>query len=175
MTATGTTAAEKPSWIWGPGAAKEKETVYFRKVIKLNKPTQSAKFTMSCDNGFEAFINGKKVLAGGDWNNARTADVKKHLKVGRNIIAVRGWNEGSVAGLVGQLDIAASTSRHKIINTDSSWHASRLKADGWESIAFDARDWKASRITGALGDGPWGNVFAKASKGSGGTPGVPAP
>ena len=175
MTATGTTAAEKPSWIWGPGAAKERETVYFRKVIRLNKPTQSAKFTMSCDNGFEAFINGKKVLAGGDWNNARTADVKKHLKVGRNVIAVRGWNEGSVAGLVGQLDIAASTSRHKIINTDSSWHASRLKADGWESIAFDARDWKASRITGALGDGPWGNVFAKASKGSGGTPGVPAP
>ncbi len=37
MTATGTTAAEKPSWIWGPGAAKERETVYFRKVIRLNK------------------------------------------------------------------------------------------------------------------------------------------
>ena len=64
---------------------------------------------MSCDNGFEAFINGKKVLAGGDWNNARTADVKKYLKAGRNVIAVRGWNEGSVAGLVGQLDITAST------------------------------------------------------------------
>jgi len=111
-TATGATAAEKPSWIWGAGAAKDNETVYFRKVIRLNKPTQSAKLTLSCDNGFEAFINGKKVLAGGDWNNARTADVKKHLKVGRNVIAVRGWNEGSVAGLVGQLDIASSTSRH---------------------------------------------------------------
>ena len=115
-TATGATAAEKPSWIWGAGAAKDNETVYFRKVISLNTPPQSAKLTLSCDNGFEAFVNGKKVLAGGDWNNARTADVKKHLNVGRNVIAVRGWNEGSVAGLVGQLDIAASTGLMYIVN-----------------------------------------------------------
>ena len=174
-TATGATAAEKPSWIWGAGAAKDNETVYFRKVIRLNKPTQSAKLTLSCDNGFEAFINGKKVLAGGDWNNARTADVKKHLKVGRNVIAVRGWNEGSVAGLVGQLDIASSTSRHKIVNTDASWRSSHTKAAGWETLGFHANGWSNSREVGALGVSPWGNVFAKAAKGSGGTPGVPAP
>ena len=91
--------ADKPNWIWGAGKANENETVFFRKVIRLNKPVKSAKLTMSCDNGFEAFLNGKKVLAGGDWSAARTADVKKHLTVGRNIIAVRGWNDGSVAGL----------------------------------------------------------------------------
>ena len=72
-TATGAIAAEKPSWIWGAGEAKENETIFFRKIVRLNtkdlgpgaKQVQSAKFTMSCDNGFEAFINGKKVLAGG--------------------------------------------------------------------------------------------------------------
>ena len=174
-TATVTAAEEKPSWIWGTGAVKDKETVYFRKVIRLNKPTLSAKLTMSCDNGFEAFVNGKKVLAGGDWNNARTADVKKHLNVGRNVIAVRAWNEGSVAGLVGQLDIASSTSRHKIVNTDESWRSSRSKVAGWETPGFDANGWKNSRKVGSLGVSPWGNVFAKATKGSGGTPGVPAP
>jgi putative heme-binding domain-containing protein len=174
-TATGATAAEKPSWIWGAGAAKDNETVYFRKVIRLNKPTQSAKLTLSCDNGFEAFVNGKKVLAGGDWNNARTADVKKHLNVGRNVIAVRGWNEGSVAGLVGQLDIAASTSRHNIVNTDDSWRSSRSKIAEWETPGFDDDGWSNSREVGELGVSPWGNVFAKASKGSGGTPGVPTP
>ena len=174
-TATGATAAEKPSWIWGAGAAKDNETVYFRKVIRLNKPTQSAKLTLSCDNGFEAFVNGKKVLAGGDWNNARTADVKKYLNVGRNVISVRGWNEGGAAGLVGQLDIASSTSRHKIVNTDASWQSSRSKAAGWEALGFDANGWSNSREVGELGVSPWGNVFAKAAKGSGGTPGVPTP
>ncbi|MEE2947240.1 MAG: c-type cytochrome [Verrucomicrobiota bacterium] len=173
LTATAiSTTADKPNWIWGSGKAKENETVYFRKIIRLNKPVQSAKLTMSCDNGFEAFINGKKVLAGGDWNAARTANVKKHLKVGRNIIAVRGWNDGSVAGLVGQLDIASNTSRHKLINTDDSWRTSRSKADGWESLGFDARNWTAPLVTGTLGDGPWGNVFAQAGKGSGSVPGV---
>jgi len=179
-TATGTTDTKKPSWIWGSGAAQQNETVFFRKIVRLNtkdlgpgaKQVQSAKFTMSCDNGFEAFINGKKVLAGGDWTNARTVDVKKHLKVGENIIAVRGWNDGSVAGLVGHLDIAASTSRHKIINTDASWSSSRKKSNGWESLGFDAKDWKPSKETGVLGVGPWGNVFAKASKGSAAAPGV---
>ena len=144
-------------------------------MIRLNKPTQSAKLTLSCDNGFEAFVNGKKVLAGGDWNNARTADVKKHLNVGRNVIAVRAWNEGSVAGLVGQLDIAASTSRHKIVNTDDSWRSSRSKVAEWETPGFDADGWSNSREVGELGVSPWGNVFAKASKGSGSTPGVPSP
>ena len=169
------TLADKPNWIWGSGEARENETVFFRKIVRLNKPTQSAKLTLSCDNGFEAYINGKKVLAGGDWNTARTADVKNHLNVGRNVIAVRGWNDGSVAGLVGQLDIASSTSRHKIINTDPSWRVSRSKAEGWESLGFDASAWSTPRVTGTLGDGPWGNVFAKARRGSGGTPGVPAP
>jgi len=164
--------ADKPNWIWGSGKANENETVFFRKVIRLNKPVKSAKLTMSCDNGFEAFINGKKVLAGGDWSAARTADVKKHLTVGRNIIAVRGWNDGSVAGLVGQLDIASNTSRHKLINTDTSWRASRSKENGWESLGFDARNWTAPRVTGTLGDGPWGNVFAQAGEGSGSVPGV---
>ncbi|MDP6794956.1 MAG: c-type cytochrome [Verrucomicrobiota bacterium] len=169
------TTADKPNWIWGAGKANENETVYFRKIVRLNKPVQSAKLTMSCDNGFEAFINGKKVLAGGNWNAARTADVKKHLKVGRNVIAVRSWNEGSVAGLVGQLDIASNTSRHKIINTDNSWRTSRSKEDGWESLGFDARNWTTPGINGVLGDGPWGNVFAQAGKGSGSTPGVLTP
>ena len=139
--------ADKPNWIWGAGKANENETVFFRKVIRLNKPVKSAKLTMSCDNGFEAFINGKKVLAGGDWSAARTADVKKHLTVGRNIIAVRGWNDGSVAGLVGQLDIASNTSRHKLINTDASWRASRSKAEGWESLGFDASAWSCLLYT----------------------------
>jgi len=182
-TVTGTTDTKKPSWIWGQGAAQNNETVFFRKIVRLNtkdlgpgaKQVQSAKLTMSCDNGFEAFINGKKVLAGSDWNNARTADVKKHLKAGENVIAVRGWNEGSVAGLVGHLDITASTSRHKIINTDASWSSSRKKSNGWESLGFDAKDWKPSKETGVLGAGPWGNVFAKASKGSAATPGVLTP
>ncbi len=176
-------AAEKPRWIWGADMAKGNETVYFRKIVQINtkdlgpgaKQLQSAKFTMSCDNGFEAFINGKKVLAGGDWNNARTTDVKKHLRVGRNVIAVRGWNEGSVAGLVGQLDIAASTSRHRIVHTDSSWLSSRSKAAGWETLGFDSKAWGTSKVTGTLGDSPWGNVFAKATKGTGDTPGVPVP
>ncbi len=114
--AAGGAVADQPKWIWSSKNAKDGETLFFRKAIKLNKETKSAKLTMSCDNGFEAYINGKKVLAGSEWTIAQTVDVKKHLKRGKNVIAVRAWNDSSnVAGLVGQLDVANITARHEAV------------------------------------------------------------
>ncbi|MDP6337672.1 MAG: hypothetical protein QF562_03850, partial [Verrucomicrobiota bacterium] len=49
MTAGGA-VANQPKWIWSTQNAKDGETVFFRKAIKLNKETKSAKLTMSCDN-----------------------------------------------------------------------------------------------------------------------------
>ena len=158
-------AADQPKWIWSSNKAKDGETLFFRKAIKLNKETKSAKLTMSCDNGFEAYINGKKVLVGSEWTMAQTVDVKKHLKKGRNVIAVRAWNDNSdVAGLVGQLDVASVTSRHRLYSTDRSWVFSSKNPKGWHSLGFDAQGWKTSQETGKLGDAPWGNVFAIAQK-----------
>ena len=119
--------ADQPNWIWSSKNAKDGETLFFRKDIKLNKETKSANLTMSCDNGFEAYVNGKKVLVGSEWSVAQTVDVKKHLKRGKNVIAVRAWNDSSnLAGLVGQLDVASITARHKVYSTDKSWSVTSL-------------------------------------------------
>ena len=159
--------ADQPNWIWSSKNAKDGETLFFRKDIKLNKETKSANLTMSCDNGFEAYINGKKVIAGSEWTIAQKVDVKKHLKIGKNVIAVRAWNDSSnVAGLVGRLDVASITARHKIYSTDKSWVFSSKNPKGWKSLGFDAQGWKTSKETGKLGDKPWGNVFAIAQNGS---------
>ena len=158
--------ADQPNWIWSSKNAKDGETLFFRKDIKLNKETKSANLTMSCDNGFEAYVNGKKVLVGSEWSVAQTVDVKKHLKRGKNVIAVRAWNDSSnVAGLVGQLDVASITARHKVYSTDKSWIFSSKNSKGWMSLGFDAQGWKISQETGKLGDAPWGNVFTLAQNG----------
>ena len=52
------TTANTPKWIWNSKNAKDGEKVFFRKKIRINKETKSANLTMSCDNGFEAFVNG---------------------------------------------------------------------------------------------------------------------
>ena len=163
MTAGGA-VANQPKWIWSTQNAKDGETVFFRKAIKLNKETKSANLTMSCDNGFEAFVNGKKVLVGSDWGNAQKTDVKKHLKPGMNLIAVKAWNDGGVAGLVGKLEVVSITDRHKAYTTDSTWRSSKSGAKGWETLGFDANGWKTSTETGKLGDNPWGNVFVLAQQ-----------
>ena len=157
--------ANAPKWIWSSKKAANGEKAFFRKTIRINKETKSANLTMSCDNGFEAFINGKKVLVGRDWNNAQRTDVKKHLKPGANVIAVKAWNEGGVAGLVGKLEVVSITDRHKLYSTDGTWRSSSEVTEGWESPDFNAKKWKAATETGKLGDSPWGNVFALAQQG----------
>jgi len=163
--AGGGTVADQPKWIWSTQNAKDGETVFFRKAIKLNKETKSAKLTMSCDNGFEAFVNGKKVLVGSDWGNAQKTDVKKHLKPGMNLISVKAYNDGGVAGLVGKLEVVSITDRHRAYTTDSTWRSSSNGAKGWERLGFDTKGWKTSTEIGKLGDNPWGDVFVLAQQG----------
>ena len=159
------TTANTPKWIWNSKNAKDGEKVFFRKKIRINKETKSANLTMSCDNGFEAFVNGKKVLVGSEWGNAQRTDVNKHLKPGMNLIAVKAWNLEGVAGLVGKLEVVSVTDRHKLYATDSTWRSTNKEAKGWNLFGFDAKDWKTATQTGTLGDNPWGNVFALAQLG----------
>ena len=158
-------AANQPKWIWNSKDAKDGEKAFFRKKIRINKETKSANLIMSCDNGFEAFVNGKKVLVGSEWGNAQKTDVKKHLKPGMNLIAVKAWNVEGVAGLVGKLEVVSLTDRHKSYFTDDTWRSTNKEAKGWNLFNFDTNGWKTATETGVLGDNPWGNVFALAQQG----------
>ena len=158
-------AANQPKWIWNSKDAKDGEKAFFRKKIRINKETKSANLIMSCDNGFEAFVNGKKVLVGSEWGNAQKTDVKKHLKPGMNLIAVKAWNDEGIAGLVGKLEVVSLTDRHKSYFTDDTWRSTNKEAKGWNLFNFDTNGWKTATETGVLGDNPWGNVFALAQQG----------
>ena len=81
------------------------------------------------------------------------------------MIAIKAWNEGGVAGLVGRLEVVSITDRHKLYSTDGTWRSSSEVTEGWESPDFNAKKWKAATETGKLGDEPWGDVFALAQQG----------
>jgi azurin/glucose/arabinose dehydrogenase len=157
-------AAQTPQWIW-PDKAQGNESVFFRKVIELPAgKAKSAKLEATCDNGFTLFVNGKQVLKGGNWGQTYRADVTKLLRPGKNVLAAEGRNAGGPAGFVARLTVEIDGKKIVVV-TDTSWQTTRKKSKGWETAAFKLEGWAKSVVTGRMGSGPWGDVFAGKSKG----------
>ena len=73
-------AIKNPSvkWIWKNKSAGT-ETIYARRQWTLNSPLKSSKLSITCDNGFTAYVNGQKVGSGNQWEAHYEIDIKKYL------------------------------------------------------------------------------------------------
>ena len=150
-----------PQWLWASKDAKS-ETIYARRAFTIALLPQTAKLSITCDNGFIAFVNGKKVGNGDEWAKRYEFDVKKHLQSGDNVLAVQATNEGSKAGLVAQLVMTHKDSKAGSVVTDKQWWVSREKQEGWQAPSINTEGWQRPVLFGKMGMAPWGNVFAKA-------------
>ncbi|MFT4546353.1 MAG: azurin [Verrucomicrobiales bacterium] len=153
------TPPPSPQWIWTSKSAKN-ETIYARRQWTLSAPMKSAKLTITCDNGFTAFINGQKLGGGNEWSNRYEFELKKHLRNGDNVLAIEANNEGSQAGLVAQIDLVDAKNNRAVIVTDKEWHVTSKKAEGWMAPSINTDGWARPVIIGKMGDGPWGDVFS---------------
>ncbi len=99
----------------------------------------AAKLTITADNGFTAFINGKKLGGGNAWENRYEFDLKKHLRNGDNVLAVEANNEGSTAGLVARIDMTDARGIADSIITDKEWHVAAKKSEGWMARVLTPR------------------------------------
>jgi hypothetical protein len=105
---------EGASWIWFPegdpsrDAPAEKRS--FRRTFEIPGGTAvaAAALRISADDAFSAWINGQAIGSGADWRAGSQFDVARHLRPGRNVIAVRAGNNpvalpANPAGLIGRL------------------------------------------------------------------------
>jgi putative heme-binding domain-containing protein len=159
--------AERPEWIWTRRDAADGEVAYFRKAFSVAGRPAAARLVASCDNRLEVFLNGKPVGTSADWRSPLRSDVLGAMTARDNVLAVRGENEGGAAGLVVRLDLEFPDKSRKVIVSDESWQVSDRAPRGWETREFDASAWKPAVRLGALGAGPWGDVFAAAGPAAG--------
>ena len=152
--------AKTPNWIWLK-AGKDESQRYFRKTITgFSRRTSSARLYLTADNAFEVFVNGKTVLKGNNWERSYYADLVKSLQPGRNTIAIRVDNSGSVGALIAHLFLDSDNAPLET-TTDTSWKVSDRPAKGWNQPGFDDRNWKNAEIVGALGVQPWARKINK--------------
>jgi hypothetical protein len=154
----------KLQWIWfdegKPAVSAPAATRYFRKVFAIDRdfqrPVDEAELDITADNAFTVWVNGTLIGKGDDWKRVYRFDVQKHLKHGKNIIAVEARNDGGAAGLLVRLGFVPNGLDKRAVYSDATWKASKTAADGWQKADFDDKGWPAVQALGPYGQaGPW--------------------
>ena len=160
-------------WIWSETGAENKalaENVYVRKTFTLEKLPDQASAAVACDNSFVLWVNGKQAGSGNDYTRPNFVDLRPHLRVGENIIAVHAANhtpdnkvpkadqepkesEANPAGLIFAARLRGPEPME--IVSDATWRWSKSKTNGWEKLKFDTADWQACVELGSVDMAPW--------------------
>lgn len=140
-----------PRWIWAPGRAGDNDVCRFRRTLAFDEPVVKAKLRMTCDNEFEAWIDGTSVLRGDQWDRAYVADVGKRLGAS-SVLTVRAVNHGGPAGLIARVDVELQSGARVSVVTDARWQVTLADTDA------GAR-WLLARDLGPADTAPWRDPF----------------
>jgi putative membrane-bound dehydrogenase-like protein len=157
-------------WIWSPSQTKNEIPVgecYFRKTFEAS-PAEEAVVHITADNSFALSINGQPVAEGTDWRQMQLIDVTKHLKSGKNVIAVKVTNtEVGSAGLAARVLVKQQGGTFQAYSTDKTWKTSVRQFQSWTAPQFNDADWVPAASYGDLGYAlPWGNEVITEGEGA---------
>ena len=166
----------KPSWIWLSADGERDKVAFFRKEFTVGGPVKKALLYATCDNQMWVNLNGQFAATSDAWEQPVEMDATLLVKPGKNVLAVKGQNRESIAGLVVKLQITTADGKEQTVVTDRTWLASAEGPKGWQTLDFDARaaNWKAPHVHGEFGVQPWGAPGAMPGSGTtvaGATPG----
>ncbi len=144
------------------------ETRSFRRQLVLDADVDSATCVITCDNGFELYVNGKKIGTGDNWADPKSFDLSPALLKGANQIVVVGSNAGSspnIAALFFQVNVSLKGGARVRMATDASWEwtksvpnargtfsaAGKSKAKAaeivWQPVAFvKSEAWRKAEV-----------------------------
>ncbi len=166
-------------WIWFPEGNPRRNapvaTRFFRREFKVpeNSTIRRATLSISADDKFTAWLNGKQVGASDSWRKPLTIDVAADIRAGQNVLAVKGENcaapvaenpAGLIAGLEIEISTATTAAATIHVVTDATWRTSQTEQPGWREARFDDSTWAAAAVVAALGDTPWGNIAGQHSE-----------
>jgi len=169
-------AGEQPDfgsaqWIWhkegNPAVSAPPGKRYFRRIVTLppGSGIASARLTMTADNEFICYINGRRVGTGNNFSQAYLMNVTSALKPGENLIAVDATNTTDTpnpAGLIAMLSVKLRDGRTIAVPTDHAWESSVRAGRGWNTRSKPGEGWAAAMELGPLGMAPWGDVHGAA-------------
>jgi|GEM_PF-6341757 len=159
----------KSAWIWYPEGEISEVDRYFRKhfrIYNLNLINQ-ALLQIGADDSYDLYLNEHQIAKGG-WVTTQF-DVKKYLKSGDNLIAVKCHEDVSFEGLIAELTLNKSDGSIARIFTDKTWQSYNKDSGDWYKFSNDESEWKPVKEQGIppnctiRTDQPYIDVAAKQS------------
>ncbi|MDE2126775.1 MAG: hypothetical protein KGJ62_09305 [Armatimonadetes bacterium] len=150
------TAPDPAHWIWS-NVTLDNQTVFITRRFNLKFRATLAQLDITCDDSFQAWINGRRVAAGSDYHAVQHAAVPASvLHAGSNILTVEAHNGSGPAGLLARLAIRGRGATRSLA-TDRSWSVSSSQPAGWpENVAPSGKP--ATEIA-TVGGGVWGRTI----------------
>ncbi len=139
-----------PQWLWLTQDATKHNAVTFRHSFEVPANTHFATLEVTCDNGADALINGKKVLTNPDWQQPSKAEISKDIKRGeKNEIVIHARNKGGIAAMIARLKIKLANGTEKVLVETSG---------KWQATVTGKEEWKPATVISEYGKGmgPWG-------------------
>jgi len=146
----------KAKWIWYEDGNSSVNSpagkCHFRRrlTIPANQPIKSAVCSITADNAFVVFINGRRVGSGDNWQQVYSFDAKPFLVPGENTLAVEAdnWkgNGDNPAGLIARVSVGLGGGKRLVIGTDDHWKSSATETAGWQAAGFDDERWSNARV-----------------------------
>ena len=156
-----------PHWIWFPeGKPIEDapaEARFFRCTFEMAAGgVRRAVLRIAVDDASEVFLNGTRLGASDTWRKALVLGLEKHLRPGRNVLAVRAVNmpapTKNPAGLVAHIELSPAEGPATTLVSDASWRVAKAEQAGWREVGFDDSGWERAAVSAPFGEGPWQRV-----------------
>ncbi len=151
-------AAQPPEWIWG-SEPKDKETRYFRKTFTPPAGVDRISLLVTCDNGADLYLNGKRVLRNSDWSSPSRKVLTEGLVAGENTLLVSAKNSEGIAGLLVVAELRSGNSVKATLVSDASWQTAPNDHGDIGNVSLPTQGWVAATSLGAVGRQPWGEVL----------------
>jgi len=155
-----------PEWIWASAEALDYQQVWLRKTFVVPGAVRAARLVGSCDDRFNAWLNGELVAAGDEWWEPEAADLDAgDFRGGRNALAVWGQNEAGPAGMWLELEIELEDGSELALRSDATWRSAGAERDAWQSPETFDGDWPLVHSFGPWPVSEWGSQGEAADEG----------
>jgi len=161
-----TASSPAADWIWTSAQPQAGETAWFRRSFELKEPGRQATLTITADNAYALYINGRLVglqRLTEDWSTPDRYSIGSALRTGKNAIAVRAINDEGPAAVMVEL-VAQDGDRDVRINSGADWQARRNLQPRWSAVDAHGGGWQKPHVFGAVGQvAPWGKLLPPAA------------
>ena len=138
-------------WIWS-SKTMDRQTCRFWRGFEVPEAGMVVRglLRMTADNGYTVFLDGRQVGKGSYWKTVNQYDLTWLLTPGHHVLAVEGFNDLDLAGVILGLHMSFSDGSVIEIGSDKSWRVVEDDEPGWQTRRRAPNRWPAATVIG-----PW--------------------